>query len=319
MPLSRAPCHDYQTEGGAELRYAVLVTPQALSRIHAALADRGTIDILSDVRQLLSELAAPAAGCVVFDPALVPAVAAETIAVSVARFPRPLVAFSSVTTAALESGVVLAQRTPACFVFRGTPNEQAALERALLLPPDLELAALLLATLDRNMRLLPAGLCKRLVSMFRSGDGPRSPDALAAACSLARRSLDRVLNDAGFASARLVVEAPHIMSGYGAITGTRIPLKDIATMLGYNTPRTLDAQLRWLIGVSCGTLRSHPLSAPEVVSRMTVRLTHTDNAEERPAKRPRRIRGSNEPSLTLVSGGSHTHRVRRKASGGTER
>ncbi|HEY5086575.1 MAG TPA: hypothetical protein VII66_04365 [Gemmatimonadaceae bacterium] len=314
-PLGEQTCRWYKTAGGRELRYAAFLAAQALARVHAVLGEYGDVDSLSDVRQLLTELASPRAGCIVLDPALVTPAVAETIAVSVAKIPRAIVAFSSVTTAALESGVILAQRTPACFVFRGTPNERSALERALLLTPGSDLGAGLLKLLEPNMERLPSGLRERLISMFRSSDGPHSPDGLAAACSLARRSLDRSLFDAGLVSARLIIEGPRIVCGYRAITTSRIPFKHVATMLGYTAPRTLDAQLRRLLGTTSGSLRLHPLSCDEAASRLAQRLTLTETSGQHEIQLSRRIGRAGEPSLTLISNNSHVRQVRRRAAG----
>src|SRR6185437_15222821 len=123
--------------------------------VYAALGGHGIIDSIPDARQLLTALDFPNDDCLVLDPALVTPDIAQSIAASFAQFPRPVVAFSSVSTAALESSVILAQRTPARFVFRGTVNERSALERAIVLTPDAEFCAAVLARLEANLNLLP--------------------------------------------------------------------------------------------------------------------------------------------------------------------
>lgn len=270
-----ALCRSYWTASGPDLRYVAFLTPEALASVHTALGGHGTIDSLTDVHRLLGEVTGPRDGCVILDPALITPAAAETIAASVAGASRSIIAFSSVTPAAIESGVILARLTPACFVFRGIPNERSALEQALLLATDCELGSVLLGLLQYNLDRLPPRLRDRLTTMFRSGEGPRSPDALAAATSITRRSLDRFLSESGLVSARLLVEGPRITSGYRAITASRIPLKDVATMLGYSALRTLDAQLRRLMDTTGRRLRSRPLSCNEAAARLAQRLTLT--------------------------------------------
>ena len=225
------------------------------------------------MRKLLAELASPAADCLVLDPALLTPSIAETVSAHLAEFPRDVVAFSSVTTAALESAVILAQRTSAHFVFRGTPNERSALERALLLTPYVELHSLVLNLIAPQLNRLSPGIREQVVSMFRTGEGPYSPAALAAATSLTRRSVDRNIDEAGFVSARRLVEAARLTSGYRAIITTGVPLVKIAEMLGYKVKRTMDAQLNVLVGIPSGELRVRPLECEEAAKRIAANLT----------------------------------------------
>jgi AraC-like DNA-binding protein len=214
--------------------------------------------------------------------------------------------------------VILARRTSARFVFRGTPNERSALERALVLTPDSTLGAELLTALDRNMKRLPAGLRDRVTSLFRTGDGPSSPDALAAATALARRSLDRYLADAGFASAHRVIVAARVTSAYRAITTSNTPLSHIAAMLGYKSQRTMDAQLMGLLDSTGARLRAGPLPVTEAVRRLTQRLTVRDSRRQPRSPQPQRISTTRSMrSLKLVGGTGRPRHVRRTASGET--
>jgi AraC-like DNA-binding protein len=270
-----------------------------------------------DVRELLVELASPRDECLILDPALFTPAVAETIAANLTEFPRAVVAFSSVTTSALESSVILAQRTAARFVFRGTPNERSALERALVLTPDSTLGTALLAALDSNIKRLPSGLRDRLVSLVRAGDGPYSPDALAAATALARRSLDRYLTDAGLASAHKIIVAARVTSAYRAITTSRTPLGHIAAMLGYKSQRTMDAQLMALLDTTSSRLRAGPLPVTEAVNRLTQRLILRDTQRRRRPQQPQHISTTRVRTLKLVGGTACSRSARRTASGET--
>ena len=137
------------------MRYVVLLSPQAIAHVHTALAGHGTVDVLLDARALLAELASPRDECLVVDPAMITPAVAETVAARLAESQRPFVAFSSVTGSALEVAVILAQRTAARFVFRGTPNERSALERALLVTPDSALGVSIIAKVSENLHKLP--------------------------------------------------------------------------------------------------------------------------------------------------------------------
>lgn len=297
------------------LRYAVLLPPQALARVHTVLADHGTIDVLVDVRALLLELVSPRDDCLVLDPALITPEIAETLASNIAEFPRAIVAYSSVTTAALESSVALAQRTPARFVFRGTPNERSALEQALFLTPDLSLGAELLFLLQRNMDRLTPALRERLTSMLRNGDGPSTPDALAAASAISRRTLDRALADAGFVSARRVLECVRVTTAFRAITTSNTPLWHVAMMLGYKAQRPLDVQISAFLGMTCSKLRNNPPSCTDAAAHIALQLTARDkNHQGEPWHVPRTV-GEGPRRLKLVGDDATTRNSRRNASG----
>jgi AraC-like DNA-binding protein len=295
------------------LRYIVFLAPQAMGCVYSALGGYGTVDSMADVRQLVAALALPHDDCLIIDPALITADNAQLIAANLAQFPRPVVAFSSVNTAALDCIVVLAQRTPARFVFRGTANERSALAHAILLSPDADLCAALLSRIDVQLELLPPGIRERVLAMFRVGDGPHSPDALSAAVSLTRRSIDRHLADAGFVSARRLVEAAHLTSAYRVITRSNIPFNTIASLLGYKSQRTMDAQFTLLLDTTSGKLRARPLHVAEAADTLALRLTarkphQKSDVSRKPAEDAR-------PSLTLINGRPRPRHVRLKASG----
>ncbi|MEO7041988.1 MAG: hypothetical protein ABI035_06995 [Gemmatimonadaceae bacterium] len=296
------------------MRYAVLLSPQAIARVHTVLAENGTIDVLLDTRALLAELVSPRDEGIILDPALLSPSTAETLASSIVEYPRALIAYSSVTTAALESAVILAQRTSARFVFRGTPNERSALEQALLLLPDINLGNELLTLLARNLELLPSGLSRRLTTMFRNGDGPITPDSLAAATAVARRSLDRNLSAAGFTSARRVIEAVRVASAFRAITTSRTPLGHIAMVLGYKSKRTLDTQLKLLLDTTSSKLRSEPLVSSEAARRLMIQLTTREAGKQPHSDQIPRNVSAGKRTLKLVVEDNPNVDARRSAS-----
>lgn len=297
------------------MRYAVLLPPQALARVHAVLAEHGAIDVLMDVRALLVELVSPRDDCLVVDPALITPEIAETIASNIAEYPRAIVAYSSVTTAALESAVILAQHTAARFVFRGTPNERSLLEQALFLTTDTNLGAELLFLLQRNMDALPSALRERLTSMLRNGDGPTTPGALAAASAVSRRSLDRKFADAGFVSSRRVIEGVRITAAFRAITTSSTPLGHIAMMLGYKSPRTLDGQLTFFLGTTGSKLRADPPSCTDAAGRLALQLTARDKRNMTDPERVPRPVTDGVRALKLVGDDDGGRPARRNASG----
>ncbi|MFI5240086.1 MAG: hypothetical protein ACHQQP_09770, partial [Gemmatimonadales bacterium] len=150
---------------------------------------------------------------------------------------------------------------------------------------------------------------------FRNGEGPFTPVALAAAASIGRRTLDRTLSDAGFVSARRMIEAVRVASAYRAVTTSRTSMGHIAAVLGYKSKRTLDAQLALLLGTTSTQLRADPLSCAEAARRLAAQLTSRDaSANSKPARAPRHITAGSR-SLKLVVELTPQHDTRRNVSG----
>jgi len=260
----------------SDLRYIVFL-PRDAVRTVSSIAARygGSVISILDADQLLEAIAFTDGDCLVIDPALVTPATAETLAITVARFPRPVVAFSGIATEAMQSVVVLARRSRARFIFRGATTERSALEHALLLTPDVKLRAALLSGIDAHMARLPSIVGDRLRDAIMIGDGAHSLDTFAAMTGLARRSIDRHLADAGFVSGKRLLDAWRIVAGYRAITRSRVPLGRIARALGC-TMRVMDAQFVTMVGVTCSELRAEPMAVEEVAARIARRLTEPE-------------------------------------------
>ena len=275
--MADLPLPDADSPGPVRIRsdliYIVFLPPDVLRTVSSIAAGYGgNMVSLPNARQLLAAIPFPDGDCLVIDPSLTTPIIAETIVSALAKFPRPIVVFSAVNAAAMESVVILARRSQARFVFRGVPTERSTLEQALLLTPDVKLRAALLSEIDAHMARLPSVIADRLRDAFMTGDSARSLDALAAMTGLTRRGLDRRFARAGFVSGKRLLDAWHIVAGYTAITRSMVPLGRIARMLGCTT-RAMDAQFVVMIGVTCSGLRAEPISVEEAAGRMARRLT----------------------------------------------
>jgi len=255
------------------LRYVVFLSPDTLETVSAIVAGYGgSIDSVPDARRLLTAIASTDGDCLVIDPSLITAAIAETIVVTLSKFPRPVVVSSAITPVAMDSAVILAERTQARFIFRGVPAEHSLLERALLLTPDVKLSAALLSGIEAQMARLTSVIRDRLRDAFMTGDGAHSLDALAAMTAHTRRSLERHLADAGFVSGTRLLDVIRIVAGYTVITRSTVPLESIARMLGCTT-LAMDEQFVLMTGVTCRGLRAEPVPVEEVAGRIVRRLT----------------------------------------------
>lgn len=263
------------------MKYLALLGAPALVRTQTILGPTA-VSIMQSSAELIAALDAQADECIVLDPSLLTPSDAKKIAVRAAKYPVSIVAYASLTNEAMEACVILARQTNARFVFRGSANERAALARTLIIAPEVELGDALVARLSAHISALPREMNETVTRMLRTGVGPTSSEGLASESALARRSVDRWLTRAGFRSGHLLIGASRIVLGYRAITSSRIPLKQIAAMLGYTSQRTMDSPLQSLLGVRSSRLRRFPLSANVAAAIASERLV---DAERRTVER----------------------------------
>lgn len=274
-----------------------------MSRVRVALEGHGVITAAGSAAELAEHFGGDGDVCLVLDPSLLSVASAEELAERCAMHPVATVAYGSISHQALESTVILAQRTAAQFVFHGTPNERSALARALLLAPDPAIGARLVDALAPQIRLLPEVLAENVLTMLRSASGASSPEELATQSAFARRTMDRWIARAGFTSARLLAAAARVVRVYRAVVASEVPLKRLAAMVGYRSQRTLDQQLEVLAGATSTSLRKMPLAVPALIDRMTGALTHSavativgDGHAASSSSRGRRMAAAGDPS-----------------------
>lgn len=221
------------------MTYLALLGAPALARTQLILGATA-VSVIQSSAELIAALDAQADQCIVLDPSLLTPADAKRIAERAAKCPVSIVAYASLTNEAMEACVILARQTDTRFVFRGSVNERAALARCLIITPEVQLGEALVARLSAHISALPREMSETVTRMLRTGVGPTSCAGLASESALARRSTDRWLTRVGFTSGHLLIGASRIVLGYRAITASRIPLKQIAAMLGYASQRGMD-------------------------------------------------------------------------------
>ena len=255
------------------LRYTALLKPTALSTVKSAVDRLVAIDAVQTAAELLAMIKADRYSGILLDPSLVSASDVETIKAEIVKYPRPLIAHTPLSYEAAEMMVPLARDTGAQFVFVGSTFETRALKRALVLAPHVELGRGLCDALASQLARLGDPLSGTITRMIRFGDGPVSPDDIAAQCRLNRRTMERRFIAASLVPSRLFVTTARVVRAYSAITRSTIPLRRIAGLLGYATQRSLDGHLRTLLKCASSELREGPLTTEAAVELMAGKLT----------------------------------------------
>lgn len=287
------------------MQYVVLVGPTMQRRIEGVVGSAGSITPVRDLPGLLAAMRNQASLCVVIDPSLITPADATAIVTQFASAPQAIVAYAPAVREAFESSILLAQGTTAQFVFQGMPNETPALSQALLLAPDAHLGHLLTASLAPQLDALPQQLRVTIRTMLHTGVGPLNADALALQGGIARRSMDRALETAGFESSRFLIAAARIVRVYRAVAQSRIPFRRVAGMAGFATQRALDHHFRTFLDRSTDAIRREPLTLDEVTRRLVARLTRQESSPK-----PRTARRATTSKALVADGAgraaSHT-------------
>jgi len=260
-------------QGDNVVRYVALVGPAALKRIDSVVGGAGSVVPAQTISDLLAAMRSPISVCAVIDPSLLTPADATAIVQQFASAPQTLVVFAQNAREAFESSIILAQGTPAQFVFQGMPNETPALAQALLLAPDAYLGYAVADALGAQLASLPPQLRATVTAMLRTGTGPQTADALALQGGMARRSMDRAFELAGLESSRFFIAATRVIRAYRAVAHSRIPFRRVAAMAGYATQRALDHHFSTFLGQTTEAIRKRPLAVEQVVCSVAGRLT----------------------------------------------
>jgi AraC-like DNA-binding protein len=266
------------------LRYATLVSEELRKLVSAQAGRFLSIEHLDDLPGLLSALKAEFCTGIILDPACIRPDDVEIIARCLAiskkrnRSPNPLVVCVMPNADAMKAIVALAQNTRAQFVFAVDHLKVKRIERAILVPPSIELGAALAVALECQIQRLDQILGDSIRKMIVTGLGPIKAGSFAIAQGLERRTLERALGRASLSSARLLVSAGRIVHAYTALTLTTTPFSRIARRLGFKTQRAMDSHLKALLGCSSAVLRARPLSYADAAERMAVQLTQRPRA-----------------------------------------
>jgi len=166
-----------------------------------------------------------------------------------------VVVYTSVTPRAMHGYGILASAGIRHLVVRGIDDGPEQFRDLLEGLPSDTLSGLVLGMLDSALDDAPAPLVRALQEMFRAPHVLRDIAAVARAAGLPRRSFDRALERAGLASADALIRTARVVRVYHYMRATGIRLKDIATKLGYGTPRALTSEVLLVTGLLPSLLR----------------------------------------------------------------
>ncbi|MEJ7810790.1 MAG: AraC family transcriptional regulator [Gemmatimonadaceae bacterium] len=174
----------------------------------------------------------------------------------VMRYPSlPIVLYTTLTAAAVQATVELAGFGVRHVVLRGFDDEPRTFRGLLDRVPAYAMSDEVLAALSPKLVALPAALVRAIERLFRSPRAFHDVDDLAVAAGMTRRSLDRWLDRAALAPAKLLVVGARMLRAYHYMRDPGYRLEDVAAKLGYSTTRLFARQMRLATGLMPSAVR----------------------------------------------------------------
>jgi AraC-like DNA-binding protein len=168
----------------------------------------------------------------------------------------PIVVYTTLSPEALQGVVELAKYGVQHVVLRGFDDEPRRFRALLERLPAYALSERLLESLAEPLCATPPALVRAVERLFRSPQGFHDVGDLAAAAGMTRRSLDRWLDRAGVASAKMLVVGARMLRAYHYMRDPGYLLEDVAAKLGYPTARLFARQMRLVMGVMPSAVRA---------------------------------------------------------------
>jgi AraC-like DNA-binding protein len=193
----------------------------------------------------------------VFDPALPNSGEFEVVIRAVNESGVPTLLFATLGPAAARRIVSAVDRAPRELMLRGSDDAAESLQRtvAALVAPSAP--ALLLRQASSRFRSFPDRLQVASVSLFCRRTLPRWVSGFSRETGLARRTVDRWMDDGGISGAARLLDTARLARVWEPLVERDVAVREVAVRCGYSSMRLLTAHTRRLTGVSPLELRDH--------------------------------------------------------------
>ena len=237
------------------MRILTLVPPEAAAHVASVLGSDVTTTPLREIQRFLGAVESGTADVLLVDPRLVPPRSMDAVVLAVRQAGTPVLAYTQLTSLAMRTLLVLAPAGVREVLIRGVDDDAPSLRRALEKVRQETLGGRVLGGLAPALELMPEPLRIAVTSRFVRPDASDTPHRLAAHAGMNRRSLDRWVARSGIASARLLVAAPKLLLAYDQLRQPDSSVADVAVLVGYSSPRSLERQCQLLLGTRPAVLR----------------------------------------------------------------
>jgi len=230
--------------------------------------------VITDDRwdELEDELRSKPVDLLVADPRAEGPVRLEELRTIIRNFPSlPVVIYTILAPETLGATVELAKLGVRHVVLRNFDDEPRRFRDLLERQPAYVMSDAVLASLARPLGTVPAELARAVERLFRVPQQFKDVNDLASAAAMHRRSLDRWLERAGLASARMLVLGARLLRAYFYMQDPGRSLDEVVERLGYGSSRLFARQVRAATGLTPTALRQS-VPPDEFVALLTERL-----------------------------------------------
>lgn len=257
---------------------ALLPEPM-LERLRLALGSEHAIIATEDFGAFEFMLRRRPVHIAVVDPDRVGAGALPLLRAAAARHPSvTLVAYVAVSPGGMRMVVDLASRGVRHIVLKDYDDDPKRLRIRLESLPADAMSARMIGALAPLLEGVPAPIVAAIEQLFREPHTVLDVEDFVRLAGLPRRSFDRALERAGFASAKQLVRSARVVRVYSYLRESRQSPEEIAERLGYASPQQCWRHVKLVTGFGFSALRER-LEPRAFIEQVTARLRR-DSARE---------------------------------------
>lgn len=232
------------------MKVHALTSHECYESLARALAPHHTVVRLRAVSELALATGNGSVGFCVVEPTARRPDVIDTLVRTLSAGDFPVVIFTSLSHAKACHIVDLQQCCQACVVLGDMENDVSLIRRIVDTPGDVKLAALVLKSLGRHIRLLPDRLALQTIRIFGGLSVPKTVGEYFAGGAVTARTGNRTLMRAGFRDAEHVLGGARFAQTWDPIRAARLSLKTVSEGANLGTVRALNTAYHVYCGMA---------------------------------------------------------------------
>ncbi len=251
-----------------------------LGRLRIALGSEHTVITTDDFASFDRMLRRRPVSVAVVDPEMIGAGALPLLGAAATRHPSvALVAYVAVSPGGMRMVVELASRGVRHIVLRDYDDDPERFRARLESLPADSMSGQMIAALAPLMEGIPTPIVTAIEQLFREPHTVLDVEDFVRLAGLPRRTFDRALERAGFASAAQLVRSARVVRVYSYLRESRQSPEEIADRLGYASQQQCWRHVKLVTGFGFSALREQ-LEPRAFIEQVTARLRRDGTGDE---------------------------------------
>ena len=248
------------------------LTPPLLSHLRTIIGSEHGVVAVDRWERLDDVVRLQPVDVAILDPRCEGGIRAGDLQLLLERYPSlPVVVYTALAPESLKATVELAKYGVRHVVLRGFDDDPRRFRELIEGLPAYAMGERILGALAPKLVGVPLELARAVERAFRAPNSFHDVRDLAVAAGMTRRRVDRWLDRAGLASARMLVLAARLVRAYHFMRDPGRSLDDIWKKLGYGGSRLFARQVKAATGLTPSMLRDS-VGPEEFVAQLSVRL-----------------------------------------------